>query len=96
MRIILSDPAKSVLEGGAWIDVYDYQNKDKNITITKNKSLLFFFRAVYHSTNHVILRPVIAAIFNVILNIYQRCKQPQHSSQIPQIQPLLKTIKKSC
>ena len=27
---------------GAWIDGYDYQNKDKNITITKNKSLLFF------------------------------------------------------
>ena len=26
----------------AWIDGYDYQNKDKNITITKNKSLLFF------------------------------------------------------
>ena len=26
---ILSDPAKSGLEGGAWIDEYDYQNKDK-------------------------------------------------------------------
>ena len=42
MRIILSDPARSGLEGGAWIDGYDYQNKDKNITITKNKSPLFF------------------------------------------------------
>ena len=42
MRTILSDPAKSGLEGGAWIDEYDYQNKDKNITITKNKSPLFF------------------------------------------------------
>ena len=27
---------------GAWIDGYDSQNKDKVITITKNKSLLFF------------------------------------------------------
>ena len=27
---------------GAWIDGYDSQNKDKNIAITKNKSLLFF------------------------------------------------------
>ena len=27
---------------GALIDGYDSQNKDKNITITKNKSLLFF------------------------------------------------------
>ena len=59
MRIILSDPAKSGLECGAWIDGYDYQNKDK-----KN-----FFRAVYHSTTHVITHPVIAAIFDIILNI---------------------------
>ena len=29
MKIILSDPAKSGMEGGAWIDVYDYQKKDK-------------------------------------------------------------------
>ena len=44
MRMILSDPAKSGLEGGAWIDGYDliYQNKDKNIIITNNKSPLFF------------------------------------------------------
>ena len=27
---------------GEWIDGYDSQNKDKNITITKNKSLLIF------------------------------------------------------
>ena len=56
---------------GAWIDGYDSQNKDKNITITKNKCL-FFFRAVYYSKNHVIPHPVIAAILNVILNILQR------------------------
>ena len=29
MRIIVSGPAKSGLEGGAWIDGYDYQIKDK-------------------------------------------------------------------
>ena len=34
MRIILSDPAKSGLEGGAWIDGYDYQNKDKKKKIS--------------------------------------------------------------
>ena len=27
---------------GAWIDGYDSQNKDKNITITKNKNLVIF------------------------------------------------------
>ena len=31
---------------GAWIDGYDSQNKDKNITITKNKTLLFFLCSV--------------------------------------------------
>ena len=30
----------------AWIDGYDSQNKDKIITITKNKSLLFFSGSV--------------------------------------------------
>ena len=66
-----SDPAKSGLEIGAWVDGCDYQNKDKNITITKNKSLLFF-RAVYNSKNHVISNPVIAAILDAILNILHR------------------------
>ena len=65
--MVLSDPAKSGLES-AWIDGYDSQNKDKNITITKNKSLLFF-RAVYHSKNHVIPHPLITAILDIILNI---------------------------
>ena len=45
MRIILYygiiRAAKSGLES-AWISGYDSQNKDKNITITENKSLLFF------------------------------------------------------
>ena len=31
---------------GAWIDGYDSQNKDKDITITKNRSLLFFLSSV--------------------------------------------------
>ena len=53
---------------GAWIDGYDSQNKDKNITITKNKS---FLHAMHHSKSHVIPHPVIAAILDVILNILQ-------------------------
>ena len=31
---------------GALIDGHDSQNKDKNINITKNKSLLFFLSSV--------------------------------------------------
>ena len=54
---------------GAWIDANDSKNKDKNITITKNKSVIFL--AVYQSKKHVIPNPVIAAILNVILNILQ-------------------------
>ena len=55
----------------AWIDGYDSHNKDKNITITKIKRLLFF-HAVYYDKNLVIPHPVIAAILNVILDILQR------------------------
>ena len=66
---------------GAWIDGYDSRNKDKNITITKIKSLLSFL-AVYYSKNHVIPHPVIAAIL-----------QQLHASQILEIQP--KTIRYS-
>ena len=41
--MVLSDPAKSGQEvHGAWINGYDSLNEDKNITITKNLSLLFF------------------------------------------------------
>ena len=41
--MVLSDQVKSGLEmHGAWIDGYDSPNKDKNMTITKIKSLLFF------------------------------------------------------
>ena len=40
---------------------YDSQNKDKNITIKKIKSLLFF-HAVYYIKNHVISHPVITTL----------------------------------
>ena len=41
--MVLSDSPKMVWKvHGAWIDGYDSQNKDKNITITKIKSLLLF------------------------------------------------------
>ena len=69
MRIKLSDPGKSGLEGGAWIGGYDYQNKDKKQLPLRKMIVRYFFRAVYHSTTHVISHPVIAAIFDVILNI---------------------------
>ena len=52
----------------AWMDTI--HNKYKNITLTKNKSLLFF-HAVYHRKEHVIPQPVISAILDVILNILQ-------------------------
>ena len=44
------------------------RTKTKKITITKNKSLLFF-RAVYHSKKHVTPHPVIAAILDVNNNM---------------------------
>ena len=54
---------------GACLDGYDSQNKD--ITITKIR-VFYFFRAVYHSKNHMIPHPFIAAILDVILNIFKR------------------------
>ena len=50
LRFVLSDPAKSGLEISAWIDGYDYQNKDTNITILK-KSVRYFFGKVYNKKN---------------------------------------------
>ena len=35
---------------GACIDKYDSQNKDKNITITKNKSLIFSVHCIIAKT----------------------------------------------
>ena len=56
---------------------------------------LLFYRAVYHSENHLIPHSVIAAILDIILNISKRRKQQQYASQILQTQQLLKTIEKS-
>ena len=39
--MVLSVPAKGAPEIASWIDEYDSQNKDKNITIAKNKSVTF-------------------------------------------------------
>ena len=41
--MVLSDPAKSGLESGAWIDGYDYQNKDKIKTLPLRKTKVHNF-----------------------------------------------------
>ena len=42
LRFVLSESAKGSLKSSAWIDGYDYQNKDtKNITIMKKISPFF-------------------------------------------------------
>ena len=41
--MVLSETAKSGLESGAWVDGYDYQNKDKNTLPLRKISLLIFF-----------------------------------------------------
>ena len=51
------------------VDTITRTKTKTTIPNTKNKSLLFF-RAVYHSKNHVILHHVIVAILDAILNIY--------------------------
>ena len=67
--MVLSDPTKSGLESGAWIDGYDYQNKDTKTLPLQKIRVRYFFHVVYHSKNHVISHPVIAAILDIILNI---------------------------
>ena len=54
LRFVLSDSAKSGLESGAWIDGYDYQNKDTQTNITIIKKVCYFFSAVYHNKTNVI------------------------------------------
>ena len=44
------------------------RTKTKTLPLRKIR-VCKFFRAVYHSKNHVIPHPVIAAFLNVILNI---------------------------
>ena len=47
MRIIISVPAKSSLEGGAWTDGYDYQNKDKkHYHYEKLESIIFSVQSI--------------------------------------------------
>ena len=76
LRFVLSDPAKSGLESSAWIDGYDYQNKDtqKTLPLRKNKSVIFF-SAVYNKKNHVIPQytSCYSAILDDIFDILQRC-----------------------
>ena len=60
--MVLSDLAKSDLESGAWIDGYDYQNKDKKTLPLRKIRVYLFFRAVYHSKKTCDSHPVIAAI----------------------------------
>ena len=93
--MVLSYLAKGGLEVvyGLMNTITNLKTKTKN-NITKNMSLSFY-RAVYHSENHVIPNSVIAAIFEIILIISKRRKQQQYASQILQIQQLLKTIEKS-
>ena len=79
--MVLSDTAKSGL-GSAWIDGYflsiilaslrlehyaryDSENKDKPLPLQKIR-LCYFFRAVYHSKNHVIPYCFIAGILNIL------------------------------
>ena len=70
--MVLSDLAKSGLESAWCMDWWiQFPEQRKNITISKNKEFVgFFFRAVYHTKNPVITHPAIAAILNVISNIY--------------------------
>ena len=64
--MVSSDWVKVILGSGAWIDGYDYQNKERKYEI-KN---LLVFRAVYHTKN-TIPHPIIAAILDVNLNVLQ-------------------------
>ena len=72
LRFISSDPAKSGLGSGAWINGYDDQNKDTQKHNHYEKISLLFFSAVYQNKTHVIPYPAISAILDAILNILQR------------------------
>ena len=64
--MVLSDLAKSGLESGAWIDGYNNQNKDTKKKPLRKIRVCYFFRAVYHSKNHVIPNLGIAVILKGI------------------------------
>ena len=72
LRFISSDPTKSGLGSGAWINGYDDQNKDTQKHYHYEKISLLVFSAVYQNKTHVIPYPVISAILDAILNILQR------------------------
>ena len=95
LRFVLSDPAKSSLESSAWIDGYDYQNKDtqkNHYHYEKNKSVIFC-SAVYNKN------PCDSTIY-ILLFLpswtisYNAKTQQHHASQIHRMQLLLKTIRK--
>ena len=71
LRFISSDPAKSGLGSGAWINGYDDQNKDTQKHNHYEIISLSFFSAVYQNKTHVIPYPAISAILDAILNILQ-------------------------
>ena len=69
--MVSSDQTKSGPESGAWVDGYNYQNKDKkHYHYKKQESVTFSVQCIIQK-KHVILHPVIAAILN-ILNILHR------------------------
>ena len=67
IRFILSDPAKSGLESGAWIDGHDIQKRqdkkktEKTLALRKNMSVILF-SAVYQNKAHEIPHPVSSSI----------------------------------
>ena len=44
LRFVLSDPGKSSLESSAWVDGYDYQNKDTQKHYHYEKISPLFFK----------------------------------------------------
>ena len=53
LRFVLSDPAKSSLESGAWIEGYDYQNKD---THTKKHYHYEIISPLFFSVQYIITK----------------------------------------
>ena len=83
---------QSGLESGALVDGYVYQNKDKNITIMKNKSVIFSVQCIIAKTMWfptLLLLPSWTSSW-----IFSSAEKQQNASQILQIQRLLKTIRK--
>ena len=96
LRFVLSDPAKSSLESSAWIDGYDYQNKDTQKNYHYEKISPFFsvqciIKKTCDSTIYILLfRPS----WTTSWIFYNAETQQHHASQIRRMQLLLKTIRK--